>query len=1012
MKNMNIGELFCLFDWNPLFWKVVMRIVMFVLSEAADGVLTACDASTLVKICQFLLIALVVVCVFVALTFLPRRVRRFVRVIYVLSRKKCIKRVKKIYSFVKGNSERERKMRHQYSQCVLVCVSGTSAILCAIYWQEIQCLHEFIQWCFKTPWFMCLAISWSFISLSWVYIVRRYTISSVLWFTVVAPVACFWLLAGAEHFNWATLSGIMWCLAVGAVIIFPIVKLGVKEPKIAEPDRIGRRLLYQRASEHIRRLVGAELSRGTSVAVCGPWGSGKSHFINYLAMSLRGNYVRPADEEGFAEENEIYKGCFEVCRVDLWQSRDKEAMWNDIAVSLVSSITGRNIQIVNSVRSFVVSVSQVVHIPFTPLVDAVLQLITTGVDGKSTGGGVLENRIKATGKGYILVLDNVDRCSREKIDALFPIIERLKRIKGLVTICGIAQEKLSRISEKQDFDLNQFSETLIKVFDIILPIPAISDKYALSFMRYLLYKQNGDFPHVRSWISRQDKDEKKRLKFDTPRQMENLINHFVLMENCYFQRYDRRYRNHKKGASANFQSYINASLYFAVMRVVFPAYAALMEKCENCNDLLQRTIDYLKSTPIRDSEDSLATSEDPQSQENRENSSNAYRAYSDGIMHKICEGYSSSELFKSLINVLLKIGDEELLYAVKQDYLCITDLTIKECHMVMREYERSPRSLMQIIRDKFWKSYMNDDESNIYHSMLNYCISHISNNTCQKIVEQCIDFDIVSNSGMAHEYRGLTSFLLQLMTICIRLPEKLSRYYKYPADWASNMLVKLVPCMEFDVLQEVATVLIFPSQQFSEKSFHEKEAYAAYAAFSRRMSALDASRQEEERKSFLSLVSESFAYALLSKLPWDDFDKSLAFKLFLQMWSEYKSNIMKGENTYFESDRFDDFDREFGLEVILDWQRIIVEDRESSWNDSSEWAIMSDALNSIIGKYLNEEMKHDDSIIKKMKDNIESIEKKCVELSAEVGNEENADNRLLIKKKLEQMRLMQEFLRA
>lgn len=907
----------------------------------------------------------------------------------------------------KGESEIRKAQRHRMSIFLHVASCEIAIVICAFYWKQCELPRLLMRQIFHTSWLMCLAVTLSVLILSWIFIYKRYTYNRWEWFFCITPVMGFWLLASAEHFNWASLSGLLWCFAAGSVVILPIIKLEHRELDQAQPDRIGRRLLYRYGGRHIRRQVGIGLSHGVSVAVCGPWGCGKSHFINFLASSLQKKYVSQFDDIAENDTQNIYQGEFEICRVDLWQSKDKEAMWNDIAVSLVGGISGKNVQIVNRIRTLLSDLCQVVHLPFMPMADAVVQLLTTGVDGRCAGGEVLERRIQATQKGYVLVLDNVDRCSNDKVEALFPMIERLRNIRGLVTICGIAQEELERMS-KHDNDIKaevDISETIIKVFDIILPIPAISNKYATSFMRYLCERLKGNHSCLNHWIEMQE------LKFDTPRQIENVVNHLALIEDCYFLRLEREVGD---GSSkvANEQK-IRTAFYLAVLRIIFPKYAAILSSADSTSTVLKKTLEIvqregrLKNADLEDSleQEEAASEADVTSVLQRETNE---------AIENACALYAKSKLFVSLLKIITQLSNDEVQYAINQDYMNIKNLTDEECLIIESEYIKNNISLVDVIRNNMHEAYMEEDEFNLYRSFFLYELNRYNKRESRNIIQRCIDDDILKRRGFARAYLNSSALVFRLLNIAFRkfiINNNEVDDSQYEAEnWALSMLERILPEMQLKPLREILSALAKPmalSRIPLSNSFRLNDSFFAYRALSYKaryhVSLLE---RTDARLKMITLIYPHFSIKLFQRVSnsTEEFSSSLA--VFQKLWVDASGSLPQNVQNPIRRMMPHHYARV--VHKLVDYLLSVARERDGIKSDAKIQDGFADSWIWLVDPYFKklEELEYDMMQLPNWIDSINEILAELVE-AKEVAAEKDKNG---IEKKIEQLFLISSYL--
>lgn len=794
-----------------------------------------------------------------------------------------------------GADEIARRTRHGISLSILFFVSGLSSVICCIFWRQSTYLINWIHWTLETPWFVCIAAIWSIfvaIVMTCIWNLPKYNLLKLL---LLASVVLYWLMAGCENFNWASLCGIILCFCSICLVLFPLIKVDYRAEKTASPDRVGRRLLYRHAADYIRERAGKEFLKGISVAVCGPWGCGKSHFINYLGTSLHYPRSGNATYASKTASPDIYMGEFVECKVDLWQSSDNMAMWNDIASALASAISGRSLFGVKRCGLSVDGIAKVLHLPYASLLEAIMQIMTTGSSGSQASVDVLESRIRKSGKAYVLILENLDRCPKHKMETFFPLIERLRAISGLVTICGIAQESIVQEYDDTRNVFNSIPANLIKVFDVILPIPVVSQKYTKSFLLYLVEQYGKSCPNLARWIHEQ------KLRFDTPRQMEHIINHLALMDRCYF----------RSGESESFLSRTvgsngraHSSFYMSILQVLYPDYAELLQKTKSPHKLLLSSISYLGIDQREDifEEERFFDEYDEEEEENADNYKDVLskQVYASAV--SLCEKYASSSLFVSLINEINKLSRREMSYVVKQDYLNISNLSKKECKQVEQHFAASGKPLLEVIRDVFREEYMEVDELGLYRDVLTYAMRHPGNPVCKQMIEKCVEDDVIKDDGIVHEYLQTGYLLFKLFKIAVELYEGKALQVHSEDDnseeWINGLLEKLLPNITLAALGEVLVVLtseyVF-SAKCPEVEFCDNETNSAYREFRRvvRM-ILSEEEQKEFRKRALALLSPCFAERFCRRLLYSYRGISKYYDLFLKLWRENNKQLEEG----------------------------------------------------------------------------------------------------------------------
>lgn len=660
----------------------------------------------------------------------------------------------------------------------VLTLTVVGAVFCGVFWQQWDTGCVSVIAVLNTPLIMACAICATLLCLLGIISCIRKPYFALAWPLLTALPILFWLMAGALHFRWEALTGVGWCLGAFIVVVLPLLKTGGRLVPPPAPDRIGRRLLYRRMGTRIRHMLSTFGNRGVSVVVCGPWGSGKSHFINYLAYTLQRQY---RGKEPFMAD--AYKGRFTICSVDIWRSRDTDAMWKDIATSLACAVAGRNVRLYNVWRDGLINVLQMLRFPAVSLADSILQVVTTGVEGAYSGERQLEARINFPRHAYVLVLDNLDRCDKQRLDALFPIIERLKRIRGLVTICAIAQEEVEKQSGNEFTPVSRLSETLIKVFDLQLPLPQIMPDASQLFLRELVHDQKIACPNLMAWI------ETQQLVFDTPRQIENIIRQLSVIDNCYLTSVYGEESVYKDEMRL-----CNAVFYLSALRISFPLVAGTLERHENPKSLLDSTVKAFSQIPGQPLSSRYLLPEE----------------WGFGA-----KAVADSLLLRSLLIALQQCDEESLQYALKQEYLKMKALSDDECTLVIRRSEQRNQNPRWSLLDVFPSEFSYAEEWVLYRRVWNYAHEHAAENAMTvRYLRRCVYYNILSAQSRYAAWRKSPEILLQLMETYLGLCASEQKHTS--CEILETPLSAIVAVVSGDVLEKVINCIYAPYEETSE----------------------------------------------------------------------------------------------------------------------------------------------------------------------------------------------------
>lgn len=629
------------------------------------------------------------------------------------------------------HKEENRRIRKKYYQLV----AGAAIFICVglfgPFWVDVLWLRQWFSCSLGVGvilWLCCIALAcYSYCN----DVGHRYD------FVALVPIYLFAGLAYLLDFQWNTLGKVV-VISCGALLCFaPLLLLFRQQRREKLPDLLGRRLLYTRMGRTLRAMVGAQREHGVAVVVRGPWGVGKSHFINYLAADLQEPYTM---QEG--ENPDIFCGHFVISSVDVWKSKDISGMWEDIAMALASAVCGYRIQLYNKWRTNLISFLQMLHLPVSSLADDVLRIATTGVDTGVGNHGKLKSRIQHSGSAYVLVLDNLDRCDERKREALFPLIESLKHIPGLVTICGYAAEEL--LEQEQG---KHFVGTFQKLFDLEVPLTLVKPEYLKPYMEDKLRELNVECPYLSAWVAMDDSP------FETPRQVETVIRQLSYIEQCYFDGWKEKEENDLKDSIIYTNSWPFTVFYWVALEMLFPIEALrLRGKADPMFEL--------KAISSVGEQEYFSNTDEPKKPSVADENNNLSR--------------NNKSLLHALAAHLLNSNPKYLLSAMNQEYLHLGALDDSICRKVIEKWNKSLTPI-HALNDVLPGLFHRIEEPPMYDSVVQYAIRHVGENKTAQYLRACLDCDILPSyeKGEERKYASMylksDAFLLSLTDATLQL---------------------------------------------------------------------------------------------------------------------------------------------------------------------------------------------------------------------------------------------------
>lgn len=252
--------------------------------------------------------------------------------------------------------------------------------------------------------------------------------------------------------------------------------------------------------------------RGMNIALCAPWGSGKSHFFNYLRV----NIVKERTEK------KGWKKGFVVKNVDVWKIQKEEELWRVVNEVLLYAILGRS-----GTAAFLAEKN---------LYHAIFQNTTEGKSAKAIYDLIYKKKDvysldlineELENKRILLIFEDLERADSKILVSLLPLLDRIRKIDNLITICAIDKDELQRKLNREDVD---FENYMTKVFDRRIYLPPIRKDGIEKMQEQLLTTRYNSssliseffcaFPH----------------RFDTPRKLLRVCDALESIEHLYFGR--------------------------------------------------------------------------------------------------------------------------------------------------------------------------------------------------------------------------------------------------------------------------------------------------------------------------------------------------------------------------------------------------------------------------------------------------------------------------------------------
>lgn len=323
-----------------------------------------------------------------------------------------------------------------------------------------------------------------------------------------------------------------WILMLGTIAV--LVRSCFKVVRVYSPpdELLGRGKVYNEILEHLLGAFSGQ-DRGTSMAIIGNWGTGKSHCIQYLKHQLT--------QRG--------KGrAYRVCEVDLWQVSNLNEGLEAVACELEFALTGRNqpdqnslVQIVKIGLQGIFSGTEVNASYFRQIIDYISD------EGNANKGKVAElfgRKIKQEcgDGGIVLILDNVERAEDVVLKNILPLIDKLKEIRQLAVVCSIDAKAMESRTVFKYNGVN-IDGYFSKLFDGQYVLPEISE-HGMARMLDFYFKKYGMRERVKNFILAH------RILFESPRQIERAIAHLSYVDKHFIDGIERQHAGCKQNPNS------------------------------------------------------------------------------------------------------------------------------------------------------------------------------------------------------------------------------------------------------------------------------------------------------------------------------------------------------------------------------------------------------------------------------------------------------------------------------
>lgn len=464
--------------------------------------------------------------------------------------------------------------------------------------------------------------------------------------------------------------------------------------KLCPVDRLGRKWMYDNICDYIIESS-KRVTKGRAIGIFGGWGSGKSHLLEYLQYRL-------SDPQN-STNRRIHT--FRVCRVNLWEQSTLKDAWESIANVLDDNLEPEEGSgFISRMLSFVPLLSM-----FYPQINSsfedVKKLILRPEDGEHESlCKEISERIPKNER-LVLILDDVERSPLKIIRHFFSLVERLKGIERLIIICAIAEEEIGSLYSPNKLNLSSISGYFSKIFDARFNLPDLDSAEMNNMVNHLIETKYSDTRFLQPFI------QYAQLKFDTPRQIERVLESLATVERLYFD-WEKETRNNTEKMCLEYYAFL-----MEILRVIYPSVLEDIRKILP-EDIRNHTRYFAKWLDAALSENSSGK---------------------DMISPHLLDLIKKDRLLYSVLDCLKKNDDLPYIQqAIAQDHLKRMRMSEKDVIKLIADYKKEI-PLSQNIREK----YIKDNLLPLYvqrlaGSFMDYIFDHITENVNVKMLNDIL----------------------------------------------------------------------------------------------------------------------------------------------------------------------------------------------------------------------------------------------------------------------------------
>ena len=282
---------------------------------------------------------------------------------------------------------------------------------------------------------------------------------------------------------------------------------GVRKKK----DNLYRDKFLNRTHRRIREIAETR-KEGITIGIVGSWGVGKTYMVEMLCDRLRKKLRK--------EKSNGYNRAFKICTpVKLWQAASLDDAWDRVIYALHTCILGkppitqskfwRVICNIASAKKVAKQICDIVKPEFKEFEQDAIE--------KCIG----DSRV-------VLIFDDLERAKFEIVQAMLPLLERLKKFPHLIVICALAEDELCELMRRNEVSPEYTYGHLNKLFDLKFEIPEMGEDAVKNYLKLLFETKHKGCELTESFFRRY------HIRFDNPRQIDRIIDKLTCIESQYF----------------------------------------------------------------------------------------------------------------------------------------------------------------------------------------------------------------------------------------------------------------------------------------------------------------------------------------------------------------------------------------------------------------------------------------------------------------------------------------------